>query len=362
MVATRVWRVNASNPDPLAIREAAEVLRRGGLVAFPTETVYGLGARMYDRRAVKKIFDVKGRPPDNPLIVHISRFEQLWEVALEIPPIVEKLADAFWPGPLTVVVAKSPKVPEEVTAGLPRVAVRMPAHRVALNLIEELEAPIAAPSANLSGRPSPTTAEHVLRDLEGKIEGILDAGETLFGVESTILDLTVDPPMLLRPGALPLEKIEVVLGKKVLVPTFARGIGEAETALAPGTRYRHYAPRAAMVVVESEDYSDLRSLARMVASIALEEGGKGSRVCILCTDETLPYYTELAKRGVGLKSLGARRDPFTMARNLFRALRELDDEGYHFVVAEGVEEKGLGLTIMNRLRKAAGFNIVRVPV
>jgi len=360
VLKTRVWRVDAARPDPSAIREAAEVLRGGGLVAFPTETVYGLGADAYNASAVRRIFEVKGRPPDNPLIVHISRLEQLEELASSLPPAAEELARAFWPGPLTIVVPRSPRVPDEVTASLPKVAVRMPAHKVALALIEELGSPIAAPSANLSGRPSPTSAEHVLRDLGGRVEGILDAGDTLYGVESTIVDLTSEPPVLLRPGALPLERIEHVLGVKVSVPEFARGLREAEVALAPGMRYRHYAPRAAMVVVESSDYGDLARVARTVARLALEEVRRGRRVCVLCTDETLGYYSEAAAEGVGLKSLGTREDPFTIARNLFRRLREVDDEGYEFVVAEGVEERGLGLAIMNRLRKASGFNIIRV--
>lgn len=353
MVETRVWRVDASNPDPSAIREAAFVLRGGGLVAFPTETVYGLGANAYDERAVRRIFEVKGRPMDNPLIVHVSRFEQVYEVSSEVPRAAERMARVFWPGPLTVVIPKSPRVPEGVTAGLPKVGVRMPAHRVALALIEELGSPIAAPSANLSGRPSPTSAEHVLRDLGGRIEGVLDAGETLYGVESTIIDLTTDPPTLLRPGALPLERIEEALGVRVEVPAFARGLGEAKRALAPGTRHRHYAPQAAVAVVELEDYGDLVKLARVVAGVALEKAEAGVRVCVLCTEETLPYYAHLESRGVGLKCLGTRRDPFTIARSLFKALREVDDEGYQLVVAEGVEERGLGLAIMNRLRSAA---------
>jgi len=355
---TKVWRVDPENPDRQAIREAAEVLRRGGLVAFPTETVYGLGAVIRLRDSVRRIFEVKGRPPDNPLIVHISSLDQLREVASAVPERALRLAEVFWPGPLTLVLPRG-DVPDEVTAGLPKVAVRMPAHAVALALIEEAGAPLAAPSANLSGRPSPTSAEHVLRDLGGKIEGVLDAGETLYGVESTIVDLTADPPILLRPGAMPVEKIEEVLGERVVIPSFARGLGEAERALAPGMKYRHYAPQAAMLVVEADDYSDLRRLAAAVREAALAKAAEGLKVCVLCTEETLPLYAGLGA-GVALKCLGSRRNLFTVARNLFKALRDVDDEGFDLVVAEGFEERGLGLTIMNRLRKASGFNIVRV--
>lgn len=358
-VLTKVWRVDAENPDPNALREAAEVLRRGGLVAFPTETVYGLGALIYLRDAVRRIFEVKGRPPDNPLIVHVASLDQLHEVASVVPERALKLVEVFWPGPLTIVLPKKENVPAEVTAGLPKVAVRMPAHAVALALIREVGAPIAAPSANLSGRPSPTTAEHVLKDLGGKVEGVLDAGETLYGVESTIVDLTVSPPVLLRPGAMPIEKVEEVLGEKVVIPNFARGLGEAEQALAPGTKYRHYAPRATLLVVETDDYSHLQKLAEAARKVATAEAAKGLKVCVLCTEETLPLYAGL-EATVALKCLGSRRNIFSVARNLFKMLRSLDDEGFDFAVAEGFEERGLGLAIMNRLRKASGFNIVKV--
>jgi len=357
-VQTKVWRVDPEAPDRCAIREAAEVLRRGGLVAFPTETVYGLGALIHLREAVRRIFEVKGRPPDNPLIVHISRLDQLYEVAREVPERALKLAEVFWPGPLTLVLPKSASVPSEVTAGLPKVAVRMPAHTVALALIEEAGTPAAAPSANLSGRPSPTSAEHVLKDLGGRIEGVLDAGETLYGVESTIIDLTTSPPILLRPGAMPIEKVEEILGEKVAIPNFARGLGEVERALAPGTKYRHYAPQATLVVVETDDYANLRRLASAVREVALARVVEGLRVCILCTEETLPLYRDLGA-SVTLKCLGSRANLFTVARNLFRALRNLDEEGFEFAVVEGFEERGLGLAIMNRLRKASGFNILR---
>jgi len=359
MVHTQRWRVDAENPDRRLIREAAEVLKRGGLVAFPTETVYGLGALIYLRDAVKRIFEVKERPPDNPLIVHICGLDQLYEVARKVPERALKLAEVFWPGPLTVVLPKSDSVPDEVTAGLPKVAVRMPAHAVALALIEESGAPVAAPSANLSGRPSPTSAEHVLKDLGGRIEGLLDAGETLYGVESTIVDLTASPPVLLRPGAMPIEKVEEVLGERVVIPNFARGLGEAEQALAPGTKHRHYAPRATLLVVEAGDYADLGKLIEAVKRVAVAKATEGLKVCVLCTEEALPLYEGL-EASVALKCLGSRRNIFTVARNLFKMLRSIDDEGFEFAIVEGFEERGLGLAIMNRLRRASGFNIIRV--
>lgn len=351
-----VVKVDPEKPDAGAVRLAAEVLLQGGLVAFPTETVYGLGAVADNREAVIRIFKVKGRPPDNPLILHLASAEWLHMVARDIPPAAYRLAEKFWPGPLTLILHRSANVIDEVTASLPKVAVRVPAHPVAQLLLEKVGRPVAAPSANKSGRPSPTSAEHVLEDFDGEIDAVVDAGETLHGVESTIIDLTAEPPVLLRPGALPVEEVEKVLGSKIVVPEFARGLGEADVALAPGTKYRHYAPRAEMLVVEAEDYSNLTPLVEEVKRIALEKASKGLRVGVLCSDETREAYT-----GVGLvESLGPRSNMFLVARNLFKALRKLDRAGIDFIVAEGFEERGLGLTVMNRLRKAAGFNRVFV--
>ncbi|MEZ0346790.1 MAG: L-threonylcarbamoyladenylate synthase [Infirmifilum sp.] len=351
-----IIKVDPARPDFDKIRKAAEILARGGLVAFPTETVYGLGAAYDNREAILRIFKVKGRPPDNPLILHIVSEEWLLQVSDNPPPIAFKLAEKFWPGPLTLILPKGRDVLEEITARLPKVAVRIPAHPVAIRLIEELGKPIAAPSANKSGRPSPTSAQHVFEDFDGEIDLILDAGETIHGVESTILDITVWPPVLLRPGAVPLEQIEETLGVKVIVPEFARGLGEASHAVAPGTRYRHYAPRAEMILVESERYDDLSRLVLKVREIAREKASGGLRIGILCSDETAKEY-----EGLGVVvSLGSRKNLFVVAKNLFRALRYLDQCSVNYIIAEGFEERGLGLTIMNRLRKAAGYNILRV--
>jgi len=352
---TLILRINPLKPERDLVRVAAAILKEGGLVAFPTETVYGLGAVASRRDAVLRIFRVKGRPPDNPLILHLASPDWLTSVAREIPEVAYRLAERLWPGPLTLILHRSESVLDEVTAGLPKVAVRVPAHPVALSLIEEVGEPVAAPSANKSGRPSPTRAEHVLEDFKGEIEAVIDSGDTLHGVESTIVDVTQNPPILLRPGALPVEDIERVAGVKLVIPPFARGLGEADRALAPGTRYRHYAPRAEMVVVELEDYSELSRLVRVVREIALSKKASGLRVGVLCSDETASFY-----EGVGVvRSLGPRSNMFIVARNLFAALRDLDREGVDFIVAEGFEERGLGLTVMNRLRKAAGFKVIR---
>ncbi|MEM3981601.1 MAG: L-threonylcarbamoyladenylate synthase [Thermofilum sp.] len=354
---TVVYKVDPEHPDPEVIRASAQVLRGGGLVAFPTETVYGLGALASDPRAVLRVFEVKRRPPDNPLILHICEVDQLFELASRVPEDALKLAEKFWPGPLTLVLSKSPRVIKEVTGGLEKVAVRMPAHPVALALVKEVGEPIAAPSANISGRPSPTEAQHVIEDLYGLVEVIIDAGETVHGLESTIIDMTTDPPTLLRPGALPVDAVEAALGRRVAIPGFARGLGEAEAALAPGTKYRHYAPRAPMVVVESSDYGDLSRVVAAVSELAREKMAEGLRVCILCTEETKPAYSGL--QAITL-CLGSRGEVFSIARRLFKVLREADATGCEFIVAEGLEERGLGLAIMNRLRKASGFRIVRI--
>lgn len=357
MVETRILKIDPERPDPELVREAAEVIRRGGTVAFPTETVYGLGADTYNPSAVMKIFEAKRRPADNPLIVHIADLDQLFEVAADVPGEALALARKFWPGPLTMLLRKSSRVPGEVTAKRDTVAVRMPAHPVALALIRESGVPIAAPSANLAGRPSPTTAEHVVRDLYGRVDVIIDSGHTLYGVESTIVDLTRDPPVLLRPGAMPVEEVRRALGKDIVIPPFARGLGMADVALAPGMKYRHYAPYKKLTVVEG-DYSDLEAYARGVIEVVRRLSGDARRAVVLCSSETRRYY-----EGAGLRTieLGPRSNLFVVARNLFESLRLIDemvdvDEAY----SEGFPEQGLGLAIMNRLRKASGFSIIRL--
>ena len=350
MVETRVFKVDPLDPDEEVLRYCAAVIRRDGLVAFPTETVYGLGADAFNSDAVRKIFKAKKRPPDNPLIVHIASFDQLYEVAEKVPQWAEEFLRKLWPGPLTVILRKSPRIPKIVTAGLDTVAVRMPAHPVAQKLIEFSGVPIAAPSANLSGRPSPTTAQHVIEDLFGRVDVIIDAGEAIFGVESTIIDLLRDPPVLLRPGPYPVEKLKELLGRPIVVPRFARGLGEAEKALSPGVKYRHYAPRTPIILVELDNYSNPAYLAQRVVEV-LKGLGKSS-TAILATEETLPYYQAMSVEAK-LLVLGPRRDMYCIAKNLFKTLRSLDSIGVEIAVAEGFKEVGLGLAIMNRLRKAA---------
>ncbi len=350
VVATRVFRVDPFRPDPEVIGYAAGVIRSGGLVVFPTETVYGLGASAFDSRAVERIYAVKGRPLDNPVIVHICDLGQLELVASRVPEEAYRLVERLWPGPLTILLPRSPKVPNVVTAGLDTVAVRMPAHPVALELIRSAGVPIAAPSANLSGKPSPTRGEHVIEDLYSKVEVILDAGETLYGVESTIINLLSDPPILLRPGAYPVEEVERILGRSVVVPEFARGLGEAERALAPGMKHRHYAPDTPLILVETDSYDEPQHLVEAVRRLILEYKMRGLKVAVISYTETYRYYEGLVDK---VLVMGSRGNVYEVARNLFATLRAIDKLGVDVAVVEGVEERGLGLAVMNRLRRAS---------
>ncbi|GBC70268.1 Threonylcarbamoyl-AMP synthase [Candidatus Calditenuaceae archaeon HR02] len=341
----RVYRVDKEAPDPAAISRAAEVIRMGGLVAFPTETVYGLGADALNPSAVERVFRVKGRPPDNPLIIHIASFEDLYSVAEELDWRAEKLAKRFWPGPLTLVVKRSARVPDATVAGLDTAAVRMPRHNVALRLIEAAGRPIAAPSANKSGKPSPTLATHVIQDLGDEIDLILDAGPTDIGVESTVIDLTSEKPAILRPGGVSREEIEAAIGEVEVHPS-ALGLllhgGEAPRS--PGMKYRHYAPTARLIVVEGE----LEVVRSAVAGLADLLMSRGIRVGVLSSDG-------YRYRANVVRDLGSRSNPLEAARQLFKSLREMDDEGVDVIVAEGwQEEKGIGLALKNRLRKASG--------
>ena len=351
-IKTMVLKVDPHRPELDKIRVAAEVLKKGGLVAFPTETVYGLGANALDEKAVLRIFDAKNRPADNPIIVHVANRDDIYVLAEHVPQIAEKLIDEFWPGPLTLLFVKSDAVPNAVTAGLATVAVRMPSHAVAHALISEAGVPVAAPSANLAGRPSPTSAKHVLDDLSGRIEVLINGGEIGYGVESTVLDLTTDPPTVFRPGPVTVEELRKVVGE-VEVHPIARAEVPIEVAIArsPGMKYRHYAPAAKVVVVEGP----LEGIVKKVQELVDARRGLGEKVGVMATEETAPRY-----RADVVKVVGSRLDPRTVAKNLFRTFREFDAEGVKFVVAEGLEPAGIGLAVMNRLRKAAGYNIVRV--
>jgi L-threonylcarbamoyladenylate synthase len=339
------------HPDPDAIEVAAAIIRGSGLVAFPTETVYGLGADAMTPLAVSKIFEAKGRPPDNPIIVHVSGWDDLDKVVAEVPKVADNLIRVFWPGPLTLLFKRKAAVPDITVAGLDTVAVRMPRHAVALSLIRASRTPIAAPSANISGSPSPTTAEHVFSDLRGRIELILDGGESNIGVESTVLDITSDPPVVLRPGGTPVEDIESVIGRVKLHPAALAEISlDGYLAKAPGMKYKHYAPKALLILVEGSDLSRLRSTVQKTAENLKQRGKK--KVAIIAPNAQ-GYKADV------IKSLGDREDMEEIAKRLFPALRKMDEEKIDAIVVEGVATQGLGLAIMNRLRRASAGNIVK---
>jgi L-threonylcarbamoyladenylate synthase len=334
VIETKVLRISPTDPDADSIRQAAEVLRRGGLVAFPTETVYGLGADVLNLEAVRKVFVAKERPPDNPLIVHIAISRQLDDIVDEIPEKGALLGETFWPGPLTLVMKRTILISDLVTAQLDTVAVRMPNHPVPLAMIEALGEGVVGPSANLSGRPSPTTAQHVYDDLRGRVDLILDAGPTPIGLESTVVDVMTDPPAILRLGGLTRERIEEVIGPVSL------GIEEEQIRRSPGTRHRHYAPRAKVILVERED-------AETLAALLQEQRQLGKRVgCIVNS----PELSRL-ESGDFYRVLPSALD--ILGRYLFRTLRELDGMGLDVIIIESVREEGLGATIMDRLRRAA---------
>jgi L-threonylcarbamoyladenylate synthase len=351
MKKTVVLEVDAEKPDLEKIRKAAGFIKNGGLVAFPTETVYGVGADALNAKAILNLFEAKKRPLDNPPIIHVSSLRQVYRLTEEIPSQAERLMERFWPGPLTLILKRSEIVPDVTVAGLDTIAVRMPKHRIALFFIAESGCPIAAPSANLAGRPSSTSAKHVLEDLDGRIDAVLDAGPTNIGVESTVLDLTVDPPQVIRPGGTPYELLKKVLGRVVLNPVAVadRALPIAK-ARSPGVKHKHYAPRADMVVVEGEVSAIVDKMTELVDCYAK----KGLTVGVLVSDETAHRY----KAGV-VKSLGSRKDLAGVAKNLFRLLREFDSENVDMIVAEGMPLEGLGLAVMNRLRKASGYNIIK---
>jgi len=344
LIETRIIRAD----DEEGLSKAAQALKNGKLVAFPTETVYGLGANAYDPEAVKRIFEAKGRPGDNPLIVHISDKGQLKDIVLEVPENARKLMDKFWPGPLTLVLKKSDAVPDVVTAGLDTVAVRMPDNIVALRLIELSGVPVAAPSANLSGRPSPTSAMHVAKDLTGRIEYIIDGGSCSVGVESTVLDVTGDIPVILRPGGVTYEMIGEVCGK---VDVYKVGAKAAEKPRSPGMKYRHYSPEADVILVEGENARVVDEINKQV-SLAHE---KNLKVGVLASEENAGLY----KADVVLPAGSAKR-PEEIASRLFDCLRKFDDLKVDIIYSETFGEKGIGRAVMNRLKKASAGKIIKV--
>ena len=330
--------------------KAAEIIKTGGLVAFPTETVYGLGANGLDENAVPKIYEAKGRPSDNPLILHISEFDEIENIVKEIPDVAFVLADEFWPGPLTMVFKKSDIVPYRTTGGLESVAVRMPSNKIARELIKTAGVPVAAPSANSSGRPSPTKADHVLSDLDGKIDMVIDGGTVDIGLESTIVDVTGEVPVILRPGFITEEMLSEAIGR-VKTDDAVKNLSPDKDLKpkAPGMKYRHYAPQGKMTIYKGKP--------EKVVKIINEETAKseGKKTAVLATDETKRYY-----KADLVISVGSREDSESIAHNLFDTLRSFDDMGAEIIFSEGFDESRLGFAIMNRLHKSAGYNIVNV--
>ncbi|MFP3125413.1 L-threonylcarbamoyladenylate synthase [Ectobacillus funiculus] len=342
---TKVWIVDKSvenkNGYP-QLEEAAALLRQKQTVAFPTETVYGLGADATSDEAVAKIFEAKGRPSDNPLIVHIASKEQLDSMAAYIPPVAETLMEMFWPGPLTLLFPKKKSVSDKVTAGLSTVAVRMPAHPLALALIRQANVPVAAPSANRSGRPSPTLASHVYEDLNGRIPGIVDGGPTGIGVESTVLDCTGDIPVILRPGGITKEQLEAAVGQVLLDPALK---DETEAPKSPGMKYTHYAPKAPLTIVEGSR--------EFLQDLVKQSKKEGLRVGVLTTEENQHFYEADV-----ILPCGQRSDLATVAAHLYDVLRSFDDAGVEVIYSEAFPGEGIGIAIMNRLTKAAGHRSI----
>lgn len=339
-------RTEEAAPSHPSIAECAEILKHGGLVAIPTETVYGLAANALDGEAVARIFAAKERPAWDPLIVHISDFGMVERVAEEFPPHLRTLAEHFWPGPLTLLLKRSPQLPAAVTAGRDTVAVRMPAHAVARNLIAATDLPLAAPSANRFGRTSPTTAEHVLRDLDGRIDAVLDAGPTTIGVESTVLDALRTPPLLLRPGGVTREEIESVVGP---IEAYAgRRDQEAKSLASPGLADRHYAPQAKVVLIEGKQDSLLQAVRKHVAA----EGERGEYVGVMAPQEWLDADA-LANGGLVIFDWGTWGDWTELAQNLYSGLRYLDKPGVSVILCPLPLGEGLGLALRDRLTRAA---------
>lgn len=347
---TKVEKIEKTQMNMDIINAAGQILKQGGLVAFPTETVYGLGANALDEEAARKTYAAKGRPSDNPLIVHIASLEDLYPITKKVPEKAVALAEKFWPGPLTMIFEKSELVPHGTTGGLETVAVRMPDNEVALALIRAGGGYVSGPSANKSGRPSPTMARHVLDDLEGRIDMILDGGPVHIGVESTIVDMTVEPPMILRPGAVTKEMLEETVGEVTVDHTILTADTKTPPK-APGMKYRHYAPRAEMTVVEGP----LEKVVDKIGELAAARENEGHRVGIIATQETMGRYDH-----ENVKCIGTREDESTVAANLYAILREFDDDGTEYIYSEAFASDGIGSAVMNRLLKAAGHHVINV--
>ena len=349
LMKTLVEKIDRHQMDEQVLKKAGEILKSGGLVAFPTETVYGLGANALNEDAARKTYAAKGRPSDNPLIVHITDVEDLPILARNISDKAKQIIERFWPGPLTLIFEKQYIVPFGTTGGLSTVAVRMPTDEVARAIIRAGGGYISAPSANLSGRPSPTSAEHVLEDFDGRIDMIVDGGNVDIGLESTIVDMTVEPPMILRPGAITKEMLEEVVGEVTVDATLLND-DNGDKPKAPGMKYRHYAPKAQLIIVEGETEETVKA----IRQIAYEQMLLGFKVGIIATNETEEFYTT----GI-VKNIGTRANDQSIAKNLYRVLREFDEEDVDYIYSEAFEAEGLGDAIMNRLSKAAGHHTIQ---
>ncbi len=353
---TKIYKIDLENTDislqeqnKKYMQEAGALIAAGELVAFPTETVYGLGGDALHPEAAKRIYEAKGRPSDNPLIVHIAKFSDLARVAREVPEQAKLLADAFWPGPLTMIVWKSDAVPYATTGGMDTVAVRMPNHPVALELIRKSGKLIAAPSANTSGRPSPTEASHVAEDLSGRIAMILDGGPVGIGIESTIIDLTEETPMVLRPGYITLEMLSEVLGQEVIMDPGIIAADDTTKPKAPGMKYKHYAPKADMVLVEGEKDAVVHKINVLTA----EAQKNGKKVAVIATEETKALYNAEV-----VLCIGARDDEDSIAKHMYKILRECDKLEVEAIYSESFKTPRIGQAIMNRMLKAAGHQVI----
>ena len=349
--AYRTQVINVERQPEAGTIQAAKLIQNGEVVAFPTETVYGLGANGLCGEAVAKIFAAKGRPADNPLIEHVSKKSDVRRLWMRTPKFAQILMDTFWPGPLTLIAQKSDCVPDEVTAGLNTVAVRMPLNKTARALISKAGVPIAAPSANRSGRPSPTTAQHVLDDMDGRIPLILDGGPCEVGLESTVLDMTAEPPAIVRPGGVTREMLAAVLPAVAVAGSVMRPLARGEKAVSPGMMYRHYAPKGQMTLVRGAPENVRETCLRLYR----EARTRGEKARVLAPAEHAPWY-----EGCEALAVGSLARPETVAHELFAALRRMDDEGVAIIVCEAVEPEGIGLAILNRLYRAAAFRVLEV--
>lgn len=345
MKDTLVCKIDKDNIDIQKIKEFAAILRDGGTIIFPTETVYGLGANALDEKAVSKIYEAKGRPSDNPLILHIADKEEVYNLALEVNNNAQMVMEKFWPGPITIILKKKDIVPLKTSGGLHTVALRMPSHPIAMALIKEAGVPIAAPSANISGRPSPTDEESVLEEMKGRVDGIILGGDAKVGLESTILDLSTDIPMILRPGGVTLEDLKDVLGKVIVDPAILHK-NENIKAKAPGMKYTHYAPNAKVYIVVGEEEKVVKKINKLVD----ENSEKCIKTGVMCINKNSNKY-----KG---EIIGLGEDLSEVAYNLFKVLREMDKRNVDIIYSEAFEDTGIGQAIMNRLNKAAGYKII----